>query len=292
MNNKYHSIHLFRNRTRNQKLMLAGVLFPALMFVAGLFLGQKSQKIEIVNSDSIGSAIADRLMLIQMPYLNSSTNFTVVDGRHFDRTKIDTYTQEEIDAWSKKFFDDHRYDLAFSVCKSAAERGDAVGQYNLANMYYSGKGVVRDDRQFFLWSRKAADQGLPEAQYNLGIAYFRAIGTERNINRARQCIIASAENGYANAQSLLGFLYVFGAGFGLKQDYDLAYKYMEKAAEQKFPLAYCQLGWMHIFGLGCDKDFVRAKELFQKADGVGDGTVREISRRMADLIVECEKGVE
>lgn len=159
-------------------------------------------------------------------------------------------------------------------------------------MFYSGKGVARDDRQFFLWSRKAADQGLPEAQYNLGIAYYRAIGTERNIDRARQCIISSAENGYANAQSLLGFLYVFGVGFGLKQDYHLAYKYISKAADQKFPLACCQLGWMHIFGLGCDSDFARARELFRKADESGDETVRGIAKQMANLIVECEKRIK
>lgn len=92
MNKRSLLSRLFRNWTRNQKLLLASIIVTVLTFVVGLFCGQKAQKIEIVNPESIGTAIADRLTFVQMQYLDSSTNLTVVEGRRFDGTNVDAYT--------------------------------------------------------------------------------------------------------------------------------------------------------------------------------------------------------
>jgi len=53
----------------------------------------------------------------------------------------------------------------------AAEKGDAVAQFNLGVMYDNGFGVVQDYGQAVFWYRKAAEQGDADAQCSLGFKY-------------------------------------------------------------------------------------------------------------------------
>ena len=48
--------------------------------------------------------------------------------------------------------------------KVAAEKGDAIAQFNLGLSYYHGKGVLQDYAQAVYWYRKAAEQGHPDAK--------------------------------------------------------------------------------------------------------------------------------
>jgi len=60
--------------------------------------------------------------------------------------------------------------LAESLRKTA-EQGDAVSQYNLALLYYNGKGVPKDLTLAIQWMTKSAEQKYGEAQLNLSIMY-------------------------------------------------------------------------------------------------------------------------
>ena len=42
-------------------------------------------------------------------------------------------------------------------------------------------------------------------------------------------------------------------------------RYMEIARETGYPLAYCQVGYAYLEGIGVGKDLLRAKEWYQKA---------------------------
>ncbi len=53
----------------------------------------------------------------------------------------------------------------------AAERRDAVAQFNLGVMYSEGQGVPQDHAKAVHYYRLAAEQGNPQAQYNLGLSY-------------------------------------------------------------------------------------------------------------------------
>jgi TPR repeat protein len=57
--------------------------------------------------------------------------------------------------------------------RKAAEQNNAEGQYGLAEMYVSGKGVEQDFKQAILLMTEAAEQGLIRAIRNLAIAYER-----------------------------------------------------------------------------------------------------------------------
>lgn len=80
---------------------------------------------------------------------------------------------------------------------------------------------------------------------------------------AAQKILSLAEKGEASAQELLGGIYFLGEG--TKKDYVKAKEWYEKAAEQDYAKAQTNLGMMYSDGLGVRKDYVKAKEWFSKA---------------------------
>ena len=53
----------------------------------------------------------------------------------------------------------------------AAERGDSLGQNNLADMYLRGEGVAQSDALALAWFEKAAAQGNTSARIKLGYLY-------------------------------------------------------------------------------------------------------------------------
>ncbi|MBU25119.1 MAG: hypothetical protein CMD99_03710 [Gammaproteobacteria bacterium] len=58
----------------------------------------------------------------------------------------------------------------------AAEQGHAESKHDLGRMYYTGEGVLQNDKESFKWFRKAAEQGCARGQVNLGVCYFQGIG--------------------------------------------------------------------------------------------------------------------
>ena len=46
-------------------------------------------------------------------------------------------------------------------------------------MYEYGRGVVKDEREAFLWTKKSAEQGYSEGQGALGYMYQIGCGTPR-----------------------------------------------------------------------------------------------------------------
>jgi len=56
----------------------------------------------------------------------------------------------------------------------AADQSHSLAQFNLAIMYASGQGVVRDDVKSMGWMQKAADMGDAGAQHHIGMKLHRA----------------------------------------------------------------------------------------------------------------------
>ena len=60
----------------------------------------------------------------------------------------------------------------FTSIKVKAERGDAVGMYQLSNLYGWGVGGSPNASEREKWLRSAAEQGLPEAQLEIGWSHY------------------------------------------------------------------------------------------------------------------------
>lgn len=72
-----------------------------------------------------------------------------------------------------------------------------------------------------------------------------------------------AEQGYPDAQFQLGFLY--RTGWGVPKEYSEAFRWFERAADQGHVYARSNLGFMYRDGEGVQQDFVQAHKWFKLA---------------------------
>jgi TPR repeat protein len=91
------------------------------------------------------------------------------------------------------------YAAAFSNWWPLAERGDAKSQASLGFLYYSGKGVGRDDGKSLYWFSRAAEAGQPTAQFFLGLHYYYGRGVPRDLARAHSWCDIAMSNGYTDS---------------------------------------------------------------------------------------------
>ena len=155
------------------------------------------------------------------------------------------------------------YTKAREYYEKAATQGNADAQNNLAKLYYSGLGMEKDYDKAHEWWEKAAAQNNRHAQTQLGNLYFQGIIVEYNHNKAREWWERAAAQGEADAQYSLGVLYT--NGWGVKQDYAKAKEWYEKAAVQGKPGAQYNLGVSYMNGRGVKQDYAKAKEWYEKA---------------------------
>jgi hypothetical protein len=98
-------------------------------------------------------------------------------------------------------FNSGNYPQAFSLWWPLAQSGDAKAEASVGFMYYSGKGVRRDDRQSVFWFRRAADAGQPTAQFFLGLQYFYGRGVPRDLAEAYSWCDIAVTSGYSEGLS-------------------------------------------------------------------------------------------
>ena len=87
--------------------------------------------------------------------------------------------------------------------------------------------------------------------------------SSKNYNDAFKYCKKSAEEGNLEAQFNLGYMY--DNGKGVKQDYFKAFELYQKVAEQGYASAQFNLGVMYENGRGVKQDYYKAFEWWQKA---------------------------
>lgn len=101
---------------------------------------------------------------------------------------------------------------ASAEARQAAERGEAVAQFNLGIRYANGEGVEKDEAEAVKWVRKAAEQNYARAQFTLGCYYLSGKGVEKDRAEAVKWYRKAAEQNFAPAQLILGCCYEIGSG--------------------------------------------------------------------------------
>ena len=166
------------------------------------------------------------------------------------------------------------YEGAFHMCGRAAKQGDVYAQFNLAVMYYKGKGTPKNGLEAVKWYRLVAEQGYAVAQFNLGRMYDKGDGVPKNDREAVKWYRLSAEQGHASAQSNLGVMY--DNGEGVPEDDREAVKWYRLAAEQGDATAQYNLGVMYDNGEGVIQDYQEAYIWFSLAAANGDKVASEL----------------
>lgn len=117
----------------------------------------------------------------------------------------------------------------FQETLRAAERGNAIDQFNLGIMYYTGDGVQQNKSEAMKWCMKAAKQGYAKAQFNLGFLYHNGEGVRQDRHEALKWYMKAAKQGHAEAQFNLGLMYIKGEG--IRQNKKEAKEWFGKACD-------------------------------------------------------------
>lgn len=128
--------------------------------------------------------------------------------------------------------------LAVQWLTKAAENGDTLAQYYLAQCYEEGEVAKKDLRQAFDWYRLAAESEYPLAWAvnKLGEFYEKGYGTEKDAMHAVTLYEEAAEQGDVAGAYNLGRCYE--EGIGVSADTERAIFWYEKAADNGDEQAY------------------------------------------------------
>ncbi|WP_405383150.1 zinc-ribbon domain-containing protein [Phascolarctobacterium sp.] len=157
--------------------------------------------------------------------------------------------------------------------RKAAEQGNARAQYLLGRCFWSGDGVVQDEKEAVMWFQKAANQDYARAQATMGDAYNLGRGVKRNLELSVEWMRKAANQGLPYAQYCLGFSYF--RGDGVTKDEVEAVRWYEKAVAQGYAAAMVNLGLCYEYGMGIEKNVQKAFEMYKKASDKGEylGTI-------------------
>lgn len=179
----------------------------------------------------------------------------------------------------------------------AAENGDPDIMENLAQMYLNGDDVKQDFEKSAYWWKKLANTGNATGQFNLGLYYAKGCGVKRDFSKAAEWMKKSAENGDDDApnaaelydgaaeklkkaesgdsaaQAEVAKLYTQLGGsleqFGTQSDYEEAFKWAKKAADQgDLDGLYC-LALCYEHGRGTTVAKTKAAITYEKAAKLG-----------------------
>ena len=127
--------------------------------------------------------------------------------------------------------------------RDAAERGNRVAQFDLAQSYRWGLGVDFDYERFVYWLRRSAERGFAAAKHYLAHSYFLGWGVDIDSERAVYWLRKAVEQGFAAAKYHLAHSYFFGLGVGV--DYEASIYWLRQSAERGYVSGQHTLGSMY-----------------------------------------------
>jgi len=152
---------------------------------------------------------------------------------------------------------------AVTWLRKAVEQGDAQAQYLLGDCYAEGRGVTKDPVTAVSWLQKSAEQGHGMAQYKMGVCCQNGNGTDKNLSKALKWYRLAAEQGNTAAQIKLALMLEDGT-LGDK-DLQAAFVWYRKAAEQKSHAAFWHVGRCYAGGIGTESNMKEAVVWYRKA---------------------------
>lgn len=143
---------------------------------------------------------------------------------------------------------------AVEYYRRAAELDEPVGQYNMAVQCARGEGIARDFAAAIDWMEKARDNGDEDAPGQLKI-----LKDAPEIER-------KAYAGDAEAQARFSTLL---ANYPSEENKKESFEMARRSVEQGCPRGYHCLGTRYDYGMGVEKDPVKAAELYRTGAELG-----------------------
>ncbi len=92
------------------------------------------------------------------------------------------------------------FERALREWRPAAEEGMVEAQYNLALLYYHGKGIPVDLEQAHQWYLRAAEQNYVRAQYRVAEMYEKGEGLRKDLIQAYFWFRVAGAEKYSDAR--------------------------------------------------------------------------------------------
>ncbi len=175
---------------------------------------------------------------------------------------------------------------ALNWYKKAAEHGNTNAMEALGAAQLPQNGEKITEQQFkdaIYWYQMAAEKGSLMAETNLGIVYYYG-GGEKYISQGKYWLTKAAEKNEKYAQGCLADLY-----YNEEKNYELAYYWADKSANQEVPASIELLAFMYYYGHYVKKDYKKAFSLFSKAAEEGVETSKEALGMMYLMGHGCDK---
>ena len=177
------------------------------------------------------------------------------------------------------FLTDHTK-KAYEQIREAADEGNAIALYMMAEYFWEGYGVQPINKQKAIaYFKKSYKAGYPVAGYDVAASLPDGSPEQKEIrNHAKDNILelANEEDVFAQASAAWGYR----EGYGTAVDHVEAVKWVRKAAEQGFARAQYDLGLMYEFGHGVERSYEKAVEWYLKAAEQGAASAQGLLGEM------------
>jgi len=118
-------------------------------------------------------------------------------------------------------------DGLFDFQMKLAKKGNAEAEFKIGQMYETGFGVEKDQKQAEIWIKKAAAQGHETAGFKLLFWDIRKNGVKGDNKKKFADLRTKANDGNSQAMYYLGSMYAHGVG--VTRNYDKALDWLNKA---------------------------------------------------------------
>lgn len=121
--------------------------------------------------------------------------------------------------------------LAADWYLKAAQSGHGNAQFNIATLYWNGRGIEKNQAEAIRWWGEASKNGVLNATNNLAVCYRDGLGVEKDPVKAKGLFIEAATKNFADAQYNLAVMYE------REDNREDALRWYEKAASRGHVLA-------------------------------------------------------
>ncbi|MBR2909250.1 MAG: sel1 repeat family protein [Clostridia bacterium] len=175
--------------------------------------------------------------------------------------------------------------------KAIKNDGDVDSVFSIATLYSNGWGVPQDKRKAFDLYMQAAFSDHPEAQAVLGVLYMSGVpGIEASPEKAFQWSKTALNNGHKSGALLVGKLYL--TGFGGEKDVEKGISYIKMAADNDDALACYELGNLYRKGEHLPQNYDEAFKYISKSAEQGNESGILLYVQMLLLGQGCEKDID
>jgi TPR repeat protein len=187
--------------------------------------------------------------------------------------------------------------------KEAARKGSGEAQYGMGNIYFSGNGASQDYAKAYEWyltavasyeqcdeqcgarasyfPRALCPSWCSDVFYKLGVIKANGLGTSQDYNNAFEYISKAANQGHRDAEVLLAEM--FAKGQGVSQNSAMAFYWYKQAAELGDATAMYKYGVMFFEGEGTPVDQSSSYVWLQDAAKAGNKDAEKFLNEHSDV---------